>query len=178
MSAPYDPYGQGYGPGYGQPGYGQGPYGPMPQGPYLPPGYGGPYGPGDYLRGAPVGFTEAVRQAFRHAFTYQGRASRSAYWWFALFEMIALIGVIIVAAIINSAGGSGGAPIVAPLLALVIAGASVAMLVVSLPLYVRRLHDSDLSGFWLFIALVPFAGGIALFVLCLLPGTRGPNRFG
>ena len=184
MSAPYDPYGQGYGqgygqPGYGQPGYGQGPYGPPPQGPYPPPGYGGPHGPNDYLRGAPVGFADAVRQAVRNAFTYQGRASRSAFWWWVLLELIAMFAILIVTAIISAVSGSGGAaPIAAVLLTLVLVAVSVAGLVVSLPLYVRRLHDSDMSGLWLLIALVPFVGGIAVLVLCLLPGTRGPNRFG
>jgi len=179
MSAPYDPYGQGYGQGYGQPGYGQGPYGPTPQGPYPPPGYGGPYGPhgpGDYLRGAPVGFADAVRQAVRHAFTYQGRASRSAFWWFVLFEVIVMFVVMILAAVIG--GGGGSAPVAALLLTLVLVAVSVALFVVILPLYVRRLHDSDMSGLWLLVALVPFVGGIAVLVLCLLPGTRGPNRFG
>jgi uncharacterized membrane protein YhaH (DUF805 family) len=53
----------------------------------------------------------------------------------------------------------------------------IATLVVSLPLAVRRLHDTGRSGFWLFLFLVPF-GGIAILVFYLLEGTRGPNRFG
>jgi Protein of unknown function (DUF805) len=48
----------------------------------------------------------------------------------------------------------------------------------SLSLTVRRLHDTDRSGFWYFIAFVPFAGGIVLLVFTLLGGAPGPNRFG
>lgn len=183
---PQSPYSQGYGqpgngqPGYGQPGYGQVPYGQVPPGPYPQPGYGAPYGApygfGDYLRGAPVGFPEAVRQAFRNTFTYQGRASRSAYWWFALFELIAMAGFFIVAGIIGAVTGNGTAGAVA--IGLLAIAASIVLFLVSLPLYVRRLHDVNMSGFWLFIGLVPFVGGIALLVLSLLEGTRGPNRFG
>jgi uncharacterized membrane protein YhaH (DUF805 family) len=177
---PYSPYPQSpYSQGYGQPGYGQGPYGPMPQGPYMQPGYGAPYGFGDYLRGAPVGFAGAVKQAFRNTFTYQGRASRSAYWWFVLFELIAMIGVGIVGGIAGAASGSGGAgAAVSVLVGIVLIAAVVVLFLVSLPLYVRRLHDINMSGFWLLVGLVPFFGGIALLVFSLLPGTPGPNRFG
>jgi uncharacterized membrane protein YhaH (DUF805 family) len=43
---------------------------------------------------------------------------------------------------------------------------------------VRRLHDSDRSGFWYFIAFVPFIGGIWLLILLCMGSTPGPNRFG
>src|ERR1700749_4343024 len=91
MSSPYQPYPQeqpgGYGqqqPGYGQPGYGQpGGYGhpPYPQGGWEPEQL-------TYLQGAPVGFGEAISQAFKNIFTYNGRASRSAFWWWFLFNFI------------------------------------------------------------------------------------------
>ena len=42
----------------------------------------------------------------------------------------------------------------------------------------RRLHDTDRSGWWYLITLVPFVGGIVLLVFTLLKGTPGPNRFG
>ena len=50
--------------------------------------------------------------------------------------------------------------------------------VVGLPLLVRRLHDTDRSGWWVLIALIPFVGSIILLVFACLAGTRGPNRFG
>ncbi len=43
---------------------------------------------------------------------------------------------------------------------------------------VRRLHDSDKSGWMLLLGLIPFIGGIIVLVLLLLPSTPGPNRFG
>ena len=49
---------------------------------------------------------------------------------------------------------------------------------VNLSLAVRRLHDTDKSGFWIFIGLIPLIGAIVLLVFYLLPGTPGPNRHG
>lgn len=47
-----------------------------------------------------------------------------------------------------------------------------------LAVLIRRLHDTDRSGWWIFINLVPLVGPIVLFVFLVLDGTRGPNRFG
>ena len=195
------PYGQpqqgGYGQptqggGYGQPqqggGYGQpqqGGYGQPPQGGYVPygggpygqqpyqAGYGAPYappppGPDGYLRGGAVGFGDAIKLAFQNSFVYQGRASRSAYWWYALFACIVyLVADVVFLSAIGHAAGLGLYCIFA-----------IGMLIVSLPLAVRRLHDTDRSGFWLFIGLIPIIGSITILVFTLLEGTRGPNRFG
>src|SRR6516165_4532867 len=68
-----------------------GPYEPYPSQPGPHPPYGYPAVPLSYLQGGPVGFGEAVKQAFSNGFVYRGRASRSAYWWFVLFEVIATV---------------------------------------------------------------------------------------
>jgi uncharacterized membrane protein YhaH (DUF805 family) len=167
------PYGQQQ-PSYGQPTYGQQqPYSAYPGGPYgtPQPGYGAPYppagGPEGYLSGGPVSFSDSIKLAFQNAFVYQGRASRSAYWWYALatFVVFLILNLILVRAI----GGAGAA--IYYLLALGNA-------VVSIPLGVRRLHDIDRSGWWLLIGFIPIVGWIVLLVFACLPGTRGPNRFG
>jgi uncharacterized membrane protein YhaH (DUF805 family) len=169
-------YGQQQQGGYGQPPqggytpYGGGPYGQQPQ-----PGYGAPYtpppsGPDGYLSGGPVGFGEAVSLAFKNAFVYQGRASRSAYWWFALFAGIVYLVVEILTVV--AAGHSAGARLGLDFVFLVV------WLIFGLAVAIRRLHDIDRSGWWWLIGFVPFVGGIVLLVFSLLPGTRGPNRFG
>ena len=207
MSTPYGPYDSGQQPSGGYPqgpyppqeGYAPGPhpqqggYAPFPpqQGGYAayPPqeGY-APYppqdgyaayppqdgyaqaGPRGYLQGGPVGFGDAIAEAFRNMFNYQGRASRSAYWWFALFQVLAWVGVLILAFIFAAVH----VPAVSILLYV---AAVIGSILVSLSLTVRRLHDSDKSGFWYLIAFVPF-GGIVLLVFTLLEGTPGQNRFG
>jgi uncharacterized membrane protein YhaH (DUF805 family) len=185
-------YGQGGQAGYGQGGYSQDPggYGGYqqqggyqsqpgyaPQAGYAPmPGYPpqagyAPTGPRGYLQGGPVGFREAISLAISNTFTYTGRASRSAYWWFALGELIAWIGVVILAVIFTAVH----VPAIGVLLYVVV---GIASFLVGLSLLVRRLHDQDKSGFWFFISFVPFIGGIWLLVLTLLEGTPGQNRFG
>ena len=169
----YTPQGGGYGQqggyppqgGYGQPqgGYGQ-QSGYAPQGGYAPAAQG-------YLQGGPVDFRDAVNLGIRNAFTYTGRASRSAYWWFAAFEVVAWIGVLILALIFNAIH-------VGAISVLLYVVAAIAAFLISISLTVRRLHDQDKSGFWYFIVFVPFIGGIWLLVLTLLEGTRGQNRFG
>ena len=166
--APQAGYGQRA--GYGQQGYGQqGGYAPPPG--YAPQGGYGPAAQQGYLQGGPVGFRDAVILGIHNAFTYTGRASRSAYWWFAAFEVVAWIGVLILALIF----GAIHVPAIAILLYVL---AAIASFLISISLVVRRLHDQDKSGFWYFIAFVPFIGGIWLLVLMLLEGSPGPNRFG
>ena len=129
-----------------------------------------PAGPRGYLQGGPVGFGDAIAEAFRNMFNYAGRASRSAYWWFALFEVLAWVGVLILAVIF--------AALRVPAISILLyVAAVIGSILVGLPLTVRRLHDTDRSGFWYLIALVPF-GGIVLLVFTLLEGTPGPNRYG
>ena len=169
----YTPQGGGYEQQGGYPpqaGYGQqGGYGQQPG--YAPQGGYAPAGPQGYLQGGPVDFRDAVTLGIRNAFTYTGRASRSAYWWFAAFEVVAWIGVLILALIFNAIH-------VGAISVLLYVVAAIAAFLISISLTVRRLHDQDKSGFWYFIAFVPFIGGIWLLVLTLLEGTRGPNRFG
>ena len=151
MSSPYTPYPQGGDQGGG--------YEPFPQGTGGEPGT-----PQGYLQGGPVGFGEAISQAFKNLFTFNGRASRSAYWWFALF-------LFIISIVLDIVGAAAGTKAISYLVDVVI-------LVLSLALQVRRLHDTNRSGFWWFIAIIPIIGSIVLLVFNCLPGTRGPNKFG
>jgi uncharacterized membrane protein YhaH (DUF805 family) len=125
---------------------------------------GGGTGP-SYLQGGPVDFGQAVRGAVGNIFTYRGRASRSAFWWFALLGVFA---DLIVGFIFNRSRPAGIVLYVVVGLPLVLAGISLA---------VRRLHDTNRSGWWWWIGLVPLVGGIVLLVFYLLSGTPGPNRY-
>lgn len=55
---------------------------------------------------------------------------------------------------------------------------SLIVFIPALAVVIRRLHDTDRSGWWILISLVPLIGGLVLFVFYLIEGTRGPNRFG
>jgi uncharacterized membrane protein YhaH (DUF805 family) len=136
------------------------------------PAAGGPGGyypggakPVGYLDGAPVGFGEAVGGAVRNIFTYWGRASRSAFWWFALLEVIAYLVVSWISYDSRVAG----------IILDIVVG--LPLILTGIALAVRRLHDSGRTGWWWWIGFVPVVGGIVLLVFYLLPGTPGPNRY-
>jgi uncharacterized membrane protein YhaH (DUF805 family) len=129
--------------------------------------------PLSYLQGGPVGFGEAIKQGFSNAFVYRGRASRSAYWWFNLFVLIAVFAVEAIIFIPLTMNSSGASIAVIAISAIVV----IYLDLVLLALLVRRLHDIDKSGWWVFIGLVPFAGPIVLFVFTVLAGTPELNRY-
>lgn len=108
---------------------------------------------------------------------FQGRARRMEYWMFALGEVIFFC---VLAALIGLMGGfneSGPGPLATALWG-IYSLAALALIIPGLAVSVRRLHDTNRSGWWIFISLVPIIGGIWYFVLTLLDGTPGPNRFG
>lgn len=113
----------------------------------------------------------AVKEYFinvlkNHYVDFNGRASRKQYWMFVLFYFI----LSLVVGIIGSILGDTVNKILTVLLTL-------ALFLPSLSIGVRRLHDTDRSGWWYLIAFVPFIGGLVLLVFMLLPGTEGANRF-
>ncbi|MGO6980635.1 DUF805 domain-containing protein [Rhizobium leguminosarum] len=133
-----------------------------------------------------MGFTEAVRTVLKQKYaTFSGRASRSEYWWFVLFYVLALFALIIPSFILAFATSGGGAP--SPVHYTVVIW-MLFTLVIFLPLtslQVRRFHDRNISGWWylaLFIlSFIPY--GILVtapvtIVISMLPGTEGPNKFG
>jgi len=103
---------------------------------------------------------------------FSGRSRRKEYWMFVLFQII--VGVVL--GIIEGAVGLSGtiAGAYGPLSLLF----GLAMLIPGIAVGIRRLHDTDRSGWWLLIALVPLIGAIVLIVFFVMDGTRGPNRFG
>ena len=55
---------------------------------------------------------------------------------------------------------------------------SLAVLLPAIGVTVRRLHDADKSGWLVLLGLIPFIGTIILFIICITPGTPGPNKYG
>ncbi|MBB4482494.1 DUF805 domain-containing protein [Rhizobium etli] len=154
-------------------------------------------------------FTEAVRTVLKQKYaTFSGRASRSEYWWFGLFYVLALFPLAILATVLAFLTSGGGAPSPAHYTVAIWMLFTLAMLLPLISLQVRRFHDRNISGWWylaLFaLAFIPYAifhdrniSGwyLALFalsfipnamlltapvtiVISLLPGTKGPNKFG
>ena len=99
-----------------------------------------------------------------------GRASRSECWWFVVFGLIVGFVLGFVDGVFNLQLGYG-----AGFLGLL---GTVFLFVPSLAVGVRRLHDTNRSGWWHLLMFLPVIGWIVLLVFYCLPGTQGANRFG
>ena len=118
-------------------------------------------------------FGESIKTVFKKYAEFEGTASRSEYWWFALFTFL----VSIPFNIFSTATENVTDPIitlVAFLVALVYFAISMGILVPSLAVTVRRLRDAGYHWAWIFISLVPIAGWIALIVFLASPSKVAP----
>ena len=102
---------------------------------------------------------------------FSGRARRKEFWFFYLFVMIAYILLAIVDGISGTLDPMTGLGLFSGIFAL---GSTIPAIAVS----VRRLHDTDRSGWWLLLGLIPLIGGIVLYVFLCLDSSPGQNRFG
>lgn len=95
---------------------------------------------------------------------FTGRARRTEYWMFVLFSLIVAVGIGIVDGLIT-----GG------ILGIVYA---LAILIPSIAIAVRRLHDTNRSGWWVLVSLVPFIGFLILIYFLVLDSQPGDNQYG
>jgi len=116
-----------------------------------------------------MNFQEAVQSVFSNYAKFRGRACRSEFWWFQLFLLLGGIvaGLLDLFANTNFLGGS-------PLAMLF----WLAAIIPDLAVTVRRLHDTDSSGWWILLGLIPLIGMVVLIVWWCLEGSKGYNRFG
>ena len=99
---------------------------------------------------------------------FKGRARRKEFWFFQLFCFLFGIGLLAVLFLVGMKPEAAEG---------VLNVLGIALLLPSLAVMVRRLHDTDRSGWWLLLYLIPLVN-IALLVFVCLDGTRGDNRFG
>jgi uncharacterized membrane protein YhaH (DUF805 family) len=111
-------------------------------------------------------FTEAIKSGFSNYVNFNGRAARSEFWYWSLFTTLVTVVVDIIDYVVGS-----GAGLLGELWGL-------ATLLPGLAVGARRLHDTDRSGFWLFIGLLPLVGWIVLIVWWCFRGTSGSNQYG
>ena len=108
-------------------------------------------------------FGEAVRSGFDHYATFDGRASRPAFWWWVLFAFLVGIAANLIDLAID-------APVLSGLVTL-------GLLLPNLSVSIRRLHDANHTGWWILLYLT-LIGVIVLLVFWLQQGDPEENRFG
>ena len=98
---------------------------------------------------------------------FTGRARRSEFWYFYLVHMMVIIGMALIGPRVNFGF----------YIALLVIY-TMATIIPTIAVLVRRLHDTDKSGWWYFISFIPFVGSIILIVLLATEGTYGINLYG
>ncbi len=112
-------------------------------------------------------------QALKKYAVFSGRARRKEYWYFVLFNGIISYGLYLIGLIAGFAGSDAGIGFL--VLSLIYA---LAVFLPSLGVTIRRLHDTGRSGWWIFISLIPFIGGIIFFIVTVLDSEVGTNQYG
>jgi uncharacterized membrane protein YhaH (DUF805 family) len=111
-----------------------------------------------------MNFSDSIKLGFSNYVNFTGRACRSEFWYWFLFVFI----VAVVAAIIDRVIGAS------------VTGTiwSLAVFIPNIAIAVRRLHDTDRSGWWALLWIIVIIGWIILIIWWCSKGTDGPNRFG
>ena len=131
-----------------------------------------------------MSFTESVRTCISKFGTFDGRATRSEFWWFYLFAiLVGFIGYvpILMLTLIGASSNDGAISSIFTILTVIF---WIAWLIVVIALYIpllavgcRRLHDRGQSGWLQLLLLVP-CGNIVLLVFWVMEGTPGDNAYG
>lgn len=125
-------------------------------------------------------FTSAIKQCYHKAFTLSGRASRSEYWLFSLYQLLLIfvLVAIMITTYTNLQNDDSG--LVPSLMGIIILLSSITLAIHIVPMFcvtVRRLHDSNMPGWLILLSIIP-VGNLILFIFMLLPSTPGDNPYG
>jgi uncharacterized membrane protein YhaH (DUF805 family) len=139
--------------------------------------------PSDVSRPAPpplelphygISFGGAIARGFKKYATFAGRASRSEYWWWTLFTFLTyvVLGLLAYAVGITTSRDGGRTPgLLAIPLIIVFAAFFLGIIVPTLALTVRRLHDAGYSGLFALLLLIPYLGSLIIMIFALLPSS-------
>jgi uncharacterized membrane protein YhaH (DUF805 family) len=108
-----------------------------------------------------MNFTESIKTCYKKFFDFSGRASKSEFWWFQLYAIIIYVLMFVF---------QGDLSILFSII-------TIANAIPNWAASVRRLHDTDKSGWWVLISIIPILG-LIIFFLLMVDGSKGKNRFG
>lgn len=106
---------------------------------------------------------------------FTGRARRKEYWMYQLFVGLLMLGLLVV---FGGLAALTRSQTLGYLMIGVIAILGLGLMIPTLAVTTRRLHDTGRSGWWQLISLVPYVGGFVVLVFCILEGNPGPNQYG
>ncbi|MEH6498642.1 MAG: DUF805 domain-containing protein [Pseudoalteromonas distincta] len=110
-------------------------------------------------------------EVLRKYATFTGRARRKEYWFFALFNLLIMLVLSFIDGMIGLYSIEAGLGVLSGIYTL-------AVLIPSLAVTVRRLHDIGRSGWWLLIAFIPLIGALILLIFTVLDSKPGSNQYG
>ena len=113
-------------------------------------------------------FLDALKNKYA---TFEGRARRSEYWYFVMFYVLSIVALAIVDNVLGTLSEEAGLGLLSGVFVL-------ATFIPTIAVTVRRLHDTDRSGWWVLLEFVPIIGGLVLLVFMVLDSQPGANRFG
>ncbi len=113
-----------------------------------------------------MNLSDAIKTCLKKYFVFDGRASRSEYWYFYLFYMLLVFGCVAF-----SVAGQDS-------IAIAFILAIVAIIIPQISAAVRRLHDTGRSGWWYWITIIPLIGPIILLVFLCKKGDEFSNDYG
>ncbi len=97
---------------------------------------------------------------------FNGRSRRMEYWMFYLFVILFVVVAMVLGGLLAAVSD-----VLGTIFGLVAIVAYIALFIPSLAVAIRRMHDTDHSGWWILCPVVPL-------IFSLMEGTPGPNRFG
>lgn len=112
-------------------------------------------------------FVSAAKSGFAKYFDFQGRASRSEFWYFSLLYLLTMAAAVVLD--LNVLKRDFAAFTVV---------AHFTFWIPNISVFIRRMHDLNRTGWWYLVLFVPVIGGITAFILLCKKGTDGPNRYG
>jgi uncharacterized membrane protein YhaH (DUF805 family) len=113
-------------------------------------------------------------------FSFTGRIPRRTYWLWRIVSMFVFIVIFsLISPLLAMQSEGDSEPEISSGVAILLVVLAIPLIWIALSLQVKRWHDRDKSGMWIFISMIPIVGPIWSFIECgCLPGTPGPNSYG
>ncbi|WP_425071814.1 DUF805 domain-containing protein [Sagittula sp. S175] len=122
----------------------------------------------------------AFARLFTRALVFNGRSSRSEFWWGqTMLGSVAVAAVyILVLSMPVSILDAGATPLTDSAMVMTLLGLSAGLTLINFTAQARRLHDAGYSSLWMLVSFVPLIGALVLLVLYVMPSENGSNKWG